>query len=255
MREFVFTVEYEKRADEVMDLFIDHPDLYARSMEINATSEAVWGIDKVVGPTAVLDEFDEQIEHVADDPNTTGMCGAPVTEYEYTILSSNPESRKIYWLRREGDGPRSIPLVAANHTGEGLIMRSERHGDQYRWRLLIDGTASAIHEEVCENLRAGLSLTVERLGTPPCLLEDNRVQQNLTPEQKSALKAAIEHGYYEEPRQQSVTEIAADVGVSSSTFQYRLNRAEAWLAQQFAADSLNVDIDVDLDPEDIEFIQ
>lgn len=255
MREFVFTVEYEKGANEVMDLFIEHADLYARSMEINATSEAVWGIDKVVGPTTVLDELDDRLERVASDPNTTGMCGAPVTEYEYTILSSNSESRKIHSLRREGDGPRSIPLVAANHVGEGLIMRSERRGDQFRWRLLIDEPVAAIHEKVRENLREGLSLTVERLGTPPCLLEDGRVQQTLTPEQKSALEAAIERGYYEEPRQQSVTEIAADVSVSRSTFQYRLNRAEAWLAQQFAADSLDVDLDVDLDTEDIEFIR
>nr|WP_242406232.1 helix-turn-helix domain-containing protein [Halostagnicola larsenii] len=134
-------------------------------------------------------------------------------------------------------------------------MRTERRGDQYRWRMLIDGTVSEIHEDVRANLREGLSLTVERLGTPPCLLEDDRVQQTLTPEQKAALEAAIERGYYEEPRQQSVTEIAEDVGVSRSTFQYRLNRAEAWLAQQFAADSLEVDLDVDLDSEDIEFIQ
>ena len=123
MREFVFTVEYENGADGVMDLFIEHPDLYARSMEINATGEVVWGIEKVVGPAAVLDEFDDTLERVADDPSTTGMCGAPVTEYEYTILSSNAESRKIHWLRREGNGPRSIPLVAVKHIGEGLIMR------------------------------------------------------------------------------------------------------------------------------------
>ncbi|WP_369335259.1 helix-turn-helix domain-containing protein [Natrialba sp. PRR66] len=255
MREFVFTVEYENGADEVMDLFINNLDLYARSMEINATSEAVWGIEKVVGPAAVLDEFDDALERVADIPGSTGMCGAPVTEYEYTILSSNAESRKIRWLRREGDGPRSIPLVAAKHIGEGLIMRTERRGNQYRWRMLTDGAVSEIHEEVRANLREGLSLTVERLGTPPCLVDDGRVQQTLTPEQKSTLEAAIGRGYYEKPRQQSVAEIAEDVGVSRSTFQYRLNRAEAWLAQQFAADSLDVDLDVDLDPEDIEFIQ
>jgi len=71
MREFVFTVEYEKGADEVMDLFIEHPDLYARSMEINATTEAVWGIEKVVGPAAVLDEFDDALERVANHPSTT----------------------------------------------------------------------------------------------------------------------------------------------------------------------------------------
>lgn len=75
------------------------------------------------------------------------------------------------------------------------------------------------------------------------------------PKQKSALEAAINRGYYEEPRKQTVTEITTDIGVSRSTFQYHLNRAEAWLAQQFAADSLDVNLDVDLDPEDIEFIQ
>ncbi|UPM44818.1 helix-turn-helix domain-containing protein (plasmid) [Halocatena salina] len=112
---------------------------------------------------------------------------------------------------------------------------------------------AAIHDGIRGNLRDGLSLTVERLGTPPCLLEDGRVRQNLTPEQKSTLEAAIEHGYYEVPRQRSVTEIADDIGVSSSTFQYRLNRAEAWLARQFAADSM--DVDPDVDPEDIEFIR
>jgi len=160
----------------MIDLFIDNPDLYARSMEISATNEAVWGIEKIVGPAAVLDEVKDALERVADSPGTTGMCGVPVTD-------------------------------------------------------------------------------VERLGTPPCLLEGGRVQQTLTPEQKAALEAAIKRGYYEEPRQQSVAEIAEDAGVSRSTFQYRLNRPEAWLAQQFAADSLTVDLDVDLDPEDIEFIQ
>jgi len=255
MREFVFTVKYEAGVDVVMDLFIEHPDLSARSMEINATTEAVWGIEKIVGPAGVLEEFDETLERVANDPNQTGMCGASVTDFEYTILSSNAESRKIHWLRREGDGPRSIPFVAVKHIGDGLIMRTERRGNQYRWRLLIDGPATAIHEAVRENLREGLSLTVERLGTPPCLLEDGRVQQTLTPDQKAALEAAIERGYYEEPRQHTVTEIANDVDVSRSTFQYRLNRAEAWLARQFAADSLDADLDVSLDPEDIEFIQ
>lgn len=255
MREDVFTVEYEKGSDVLMDLCIDNPDLHARSMEIHATSEAVWGIEKVVGPTPVLDEYDDRLEQIDNDPTTIGMCEAAITEWEYEILSSNPESRKVYSLRKEGDGPRSIPLVAAKHVGEGLIMRLERRGNQSRWHLLIDGPIGKMHDEIRNNLRDELSLTVERLGEPPCLLEDSRVQSDLTPEQKSALEAALSHGYYEEPRQCSVTEIADDIGVPSSTLQYRLNRAEAWLAEQFAADSMTVDIDTPLDPEDIEFIQ
>lgn len=255
MREVIFTVEYEKGADEVMDLFIENPDLYGRSMEITATSESVWGIDKVGGPTNVLEAFDDRLERIANDSDTTGMCGAPITERHYEILSSNGESRKIYSFRREGDGPRSIPLLAAKHVGEGLMMRTERRGNQFRWTLFVDETVAEMHDEIRDNLRDGLSLAVERLGTAPCLRDDGRVQQSLTPEQKAALEAAIERGYYEVPRQRSVTEIAAKVGVSSSTFQYRLNRAEAWLARQFAADSMDFDVDADLDLEDIEFIQ
>ena len=157
--------------------------------------------------------------------------------------------------RSEGDGARSIPLIAAERVGDGLIMRTERRGKQFHWHLLVDDTVSELHDEVRENLRDGLSLTVKRLGTPPCLREDGRVQRSLTPEQKAALEAAIEHGYYDVPRQQSVTEIAADIGVSSSTLQYRLNRAEAWLAHQFAADSVSVDVDAEFDLEDIEFVR
>ena len=80
MREAVFTVEYKKGADELMDLFIDNPDLHARSMEVHVTSEAMWGIDKVVGPASVLDEYDDYLERIASNPNTTGRCGAPITK-------------------------------------------------------------------------------------------------------------------------------------------------------------------------------
>lgn len=94
MREVVFTVEYEKGVDEVMDLFIEYPDLHARSMEVHATSESVWGIDKVVGPDEILTEFDDRLERVTSDSNATGVCGAPISEWHYDVLSSNPESRK-----------------------------------------------------------------------------------------------------------------------------------------------------------------
>ncbi|ELZ93077.1 helix-turn-helix domain-containing protein [Haloferax sulfurifontis] len=255
MREVVFTIEYERGADPLMDVFIESPDLYARSMQVQATSEAVWGIEKLVGTPSVLDEYDERLERVAQESSLAGMCGAPVTEYRYEMLSSNPESRKIYSLQREGDGPRSLPIAAANHLGEGVIMRSERHGDQFRWHLLVDGSLGTLHDDVRANLRDGLSLTVERLGEPPCLLEDGRTQHDLTTAQKTALEAALTRGYYEEPRKASVSEIAEEIDVPSSTLQYRLNRAEAWLAEQFAADSMTVDIDTSLDLGDVEFIE
>ena len=63
-----------------MDLFIDNPDLRVRSMEAHATSETLWGIDKVVGPAPILDEYDDRLERVASDSSTTGTGGAAITE-------------------------------------------------------------------------------------------------------------------------------------------------------------------------------
>ncbi|WP_443984584.1 hypothetical protein [Halorientalis marina] len=83
---------------------------------------------------------------------TGGICGATITKWQYEILSSNAESRKIYSLRSEGDGPKLIPLVATIHTDDGLIMSSEQCGNQFDWRLLVNGTTGKIHEKIRENL-------------------------------------------------------------------------------------------------------
>jgi predicted DNA binding protein len=41
------------------------------------------------------------------------------------------------------------------------------------------------------------------------------------------------------PRKHTVQEISEKLGVPNSTLQYRLTRAEAWLARQFVSDALS----------------
>jgi predicted DNA binding protein len=57
----------------------------------------------------------------------------------------------------------------------------------------------------------------------------------LPAEQDAALRAAVEHGYYETPREVDVGELAAHLDVPRSTLTYRLRRAEEYLAKQYTA--------------------
>lgn len=53
-------------------------------------------------------------------------------------------------------------------------------------------------------------------------------------EQQYALKTAVEQGYYQPPREIKTAELADHLNIPRSTLQYRLQRAEAWLAKLFA---------------------
>jgi len=58
----------------------------------------------------------------------------------------------------------------------------------------------------------------------------------LTPEQDAAVRAAVEHGYYQTPREVETYELAEKLGVPGSTLSYRLRRAEAKLADAYVTD-------------------
>jgi predicted DNA binding protein len=253
MREFVFTIEYEKGVDEVMDLFIENPELHGQTTAVHATSEAMWRLNHITGPKEVLDEFDDLLDRITFCSETTGMCGSPVVEWDYEILASAPNDRVVYTCQKEGGGVRSIPHVAAKHIGDGLLMQAERRGNQYQWRLLVDDedTVGAIYDEVRDGLCDGLSITVQRLSDPECLTDKGLDDDDLPPEQQAALEAAVEYGYYETPRRNSLQSIADEINVPTSTLQYRITRAEAWLATEFVSNSLSARPDDQRDAEDV----
>lgn len=243
MREFAFTVEYEKGVDEFMDLFIENSDLHSQTIAIHATTESMWRLDRMSGPPDVLEEFDDRLSNGSICNEIIGMCGSPTIESTHEILARTPDSRIVYACRKEGDGVRSIPYVAAKHIGDGLLMQAERRGHQYQWRLLIDDeeTVGAIYEELDDELQDGLSLSVQRLSDPECWVNTGIGidEDGLPPEQQAALEAAVEYGYYQMPREHTVQEISEKLGVPNSTLQYRLTRAEAWLARHFVSDALS----------------
>jgi predicted DNA binding protein len=245
MREFVFTVEYEPGADDLMDLFIEWPDLHSRTLSVHATADAVWQLCRVTGSRDALAAFDELLPEVTRCDGVFGMCGCPVVAWEYEVLSRTPEGRIVYTYQRESGDSRSIPYVAAKHVGDGLLMQAERRGHQHRWRLLVrdDDTVGSIYEELSGGLREGLSIGVDRLSDPHEWVGTRFDADDLPPEQRAALETAVDYGYYETPRRHSLQAISGAVDVPTSTLQYRLTRAEAWLATRFVATALGGDRD------------
>jgi predicted DNA binding protein len=245
MREFVFTLEYEKGADEVMDLFIESPNLRAKTMAVHATTTSMWRLDRITGPTDALAEFETVLDTVTLCDEVIGMCGAPIVEWNYEILSKTENSLNVYSCREEGGDIQSIPHVAAKHIGDGLLMQAERRSALYQWRLLIDNTdtISTIYEEVDNGLGEGVSLSVQRLSEPKCWFGNDIETDDLPPEQQAALETAVEFGYYETPRRNTVSEISNELDIPNSTFQYRLTRAEAWLANQFVTNAFGDEVE------------
>ncbi len=63
----------------------------------------------------------------------------------------------------------------------------------------------------------------------------------LTEGQRTLLAAAIRTGYYDTPRETTLTELADKQGIAKSTASERLHRAEGKVIKRFAEDTLDVD--------------
>ncbi|ELY55530.1 helix-turn-helix domain-containing protein [Natronolimnohabitans innermongolicus] len=236
MREFAFTIAYEPGADHVMDVFIDHPGLYARTVSCHATTDTMWRLDEVTGPPEALAAYDDCLEGIERCSSLRGMGGCPV-DWTCETLAERPTSRLVYSRQSEGDGCRSVPYLAAIHLGDGVLCRAEQHGREYKWRILADDDAAIreIYDELEANLRDGLGLEFERLSEPTEWPTDRSGGSELPYKHREALELAVEYGYYDSPRRASVAEIADAEGIATSTLQYRLTQAESWLATSFVS--------------------
>ncbi|WP_276299944.1 bacterio-opsin activator domain-containing protein [Halorussus lipolyticus] len=119
-------------------------------------------------------------------------------------------------------------------TDLGRIIRSadatvlEASGQQDTWRFEL---RFATHESVrafqadCNN--HGISLELRRLHSLTELDADGKY--DLTPEQRDTLLTALEHGYFEEPRDITLEELAELQGLSPTAVSGRMRRAEAKL--------------------------
>jgi predicted DNA binding protein len=238
MRELVFAVEYDPGADPVMDVFIENGGVRARSVACHVSEEGIWRIDRLTGPADALESIDRIYDgHDRCLDCVTGVHDRRSTEYE--VLDADTNSRTVYTFREAGTGCFSVPCLTCKHVRKGVLSESERRGAREEWRLLLrdDSGVGDLYRELESALRPGLSVEFAQLSAPTYWTEKSVSVAELPYEQRAAVEAAVERGYYETPRATSLGDLADDLGVPRSTLQYRLQQAEGWIVRRFVHNS------------------
>jgi hypothetical protein len=237
MQEFVFTVTYDRGSDPIADVLMDYPDVVMTLLDCSVTEESVWFLNRITGPAAALDRLDEIF---LDSTHCNECLSAELcsTDWTYELLSSGETSRTVYSYGTDGEDCHSIPGLGVAHLGDGLFHDAERRGDQYRWRILVpeDAALGSLYDTINTGLRDGLRLRLEHLKEPTRWGDTVVSLTDIPYEQRAVLTEAVERGYYETPRGTTTQELADELAVPQSTVQYRLSRAEAWLATEFASE-------------------
>ena len=240
MRELVFTLDYEPGCNEVADALAAHPDVRIRSLSLHATPDSLWRVDHATGPAEALAEVEDAFR-TADyyaDCLATEHCGAT---QETQVLDDTGDTLVLYSYWERTPACESVPHMALDHLGEGVLFETRHEGRRYTWRIIHSGgDVRAFFDDVAEAVGDCADMAIDRLTdvtSPP----DQGGVDDLPAEQAEALRAAFEHGYYETPREVDVGELADRLDVPRSTLTYRLRRAEAHLAEQHVAGTPTTD--------------
>ncbi|WP_049923738.1 helix-turn-helix domain-containing protein [Halopiger djelfimassiliensis] len=234
MREFVFALEYERGTNPVADVLADYPDTSVRSLSCHVTPDSLWRVDHATGPDAALEELERAYE-TADyfaDCLVKDDCGA---DCEVQVLDRSNGTLVVYTYWERTDVCTSVPHVALEYLGEGLLFETYREGRRYRWRIVL-GSDAPIHEffnALGDEVGECTGIEMLRLTELDPERTHHEPVDSLPDEQRDALHAAVEHGYYETPRRIELSELADLLDVPRSTLSYRLRRAEASLATAF----------------------
>lgn len=234
MRAVSFALEYEAEADAIAEAFSEYSDLYGHSLACTVTPDHCWRVDRLTGPTEALEVAEAAFAedgHAADCFGS-GDCAA---ELWTEVLHRDPSTRILFTGWRRTDECESIPHLALEYVGPGVLFATERHGRRYEWHVLLPSDANlgalsdAIQAEKGEDVRFDLRQVTDESAW----LSAYSGRPALPYTHYKAMAAAVERGYYETPREITVEELAQELDLPRSTLSYRLRRAEAELARSF----------------------
>lgn len=208
------TVELEFGSDHLAETFLEHADA---TMELysdagvslpDGTSRRYW---TVTGMTA--DEF-------------------------RTVLDELPTIRDSRLLRTVGDTTRFELTVTEDSIAtafgqfDGELHSATLTDGEFRFRGRFPRTSDA--QRILDGVREVFSdvelLSQRRVLRPASLRQ--LVKEHLTDRQHTVLKLACSAGYYQQPRQSTGVELAAQLGVTKQTFHHHLRNAEATVFRQ-----------------------
>ena len=111
------------------------------------------------------------------------------------------------------------------------------HADGLEWWHLV-APSPDVMSLVLDRLRGLGDVHVEKLGRPTAdevgvSLPIGELTRELSARQLSALRLAVERGYYASPRRATLAQLARERGIARSTFQEHLQKAEERVMERF----------------------
>ena len=234
MRELVFALAYKPGCNRVADALADHPDARVRSLSLHATAERLWRVDHATGTPDALDAIEDAVftcDYYADCLATED-CGATQTT---RVLDRTDDTLVLYADWKRTSSCTSVPHIARDHLGDAVLFETRHEGRHYTWRLIHSGDGDVPSFFDALEVAVGECAQMEMLRTADTGTAAggrDGTSSGLPAAQEAALQAAVEHGYYESPREVDVGELAEHLDVPRSTLTYRLRRAEEQLAKQ-----------------------
>jgi predicted DNA binding protein len=146
-------------------------------------------------------------------------------------LEASEDDERVYRVSWRYEGHGEGVVYAITDAG-ATILDATASGTEWELRLLFpdDDALSSFHE-FCDD--RGLSFDVTQLFHPHD--PEDLGQIDVTPDQREALLAAHDAGYFAVPREVTLADVADDLGISESAASARLRRGHANLVRSTLA--------------------
>lgn len=199
----------------IQQLSTAYPAATFRVLAAVPGAESGFALVRITGP-----EVPDVLEEMRDHPQITELTVAQWSENEATVHFETTAPLLLFSSRESGmpielpveiaDGEATIEVTGSRTRLAELAEQLEHFGLQYR----IDNVRERLHES-----------------------------QLLSERQLEVVAAAVEQGYYDTPRQCSLTELAVHLEIAKSTCSETLHRAEEAIIKRFVEDLPGLDED------------
>lgn len=235
MREFVFDVEYRGETCPLMSVFADYPALSSEGFH-GTVEGGVWLVERFTGPAAALDAVEDGLRTELSAIETVTETACDLTS-SVSVVRRTDDERDVYVSIDDLGACTSVHSLAARYLGTDALFEVRRTERTESWRIVhpADRKVGLFYDALQGALRDSLAFGFDHVGDATGWRPPPLSGVEMPPEQRAALVEAVEHGYYESPREISLDDLADLLDVPRSTLSYRLRRAEARLAEAFVA--------------------
>lgn len=234
MRELVFELEHGPKINPIMEIFNEYPELSSSLIDGIVNDNTVWRIERVIGPTEGLDTVTECLKNYPENTESDNLIPSRITGIN--ILESTETRRDLYIRFESIQEGRSVHKLAAKYLGSNIIFEIERRENSQYWRIMYQSEENVglLYDALHGLLQPEISLHFDHVGAAKGWQTTPFSGIDMSAKQRTALISAVEHGYYESPREISLQDLSDNLGWPRSTLSYRLRQAEAELAEAFA---------------------